>query len=53
MYIKITAWVKDSPNIAPIAEASFRSDALAYATARLWEREGFRVEQVFTDEAAS
>jgi hypothetical protein len=39
--ITVIAKVKNADNIAPIAEAKFRSITLARATLALWKKEGF------------
>ena len=40
----VIAWVKDSPNISPVATLTTRSITLAYEIGKTFERLGFRSE---------
>jgi hypothetical protein len=51
--ITLIAWVKDSPNTAPVATATTRSYALAIAMMKLWRKEGFVVEWKEEEEKAA
>ena len=44
MITVVQAWVKDSPNIVPIATLETRSITIARAVAGVFRRNGFRVE---------
>lgn len=46
----VQAWVKNSPNVVPIAQCETHSADLADKTAALWRKQGFRIERFFREE---
>jgi len=45
MTIVVQAWVRNSPNVVPVATLETRSETIALAVARTFRTEGFRVER--------